>query len=478
MISWTRHATLAGALALAAVAPVGAAITTAPGWVAGAIPTPGTVQGGVVRAGDAIFVGQGAFGAGLQQVIRLDGGVATTIATGFNSLGGFAFAGGTLYVTDNGGNLVGATTGDTVYAIPNALTRTTALPALGAEVVPSGSIPFAQDVVVSGSDLVVSDGTGPGAGRVVKITGGVATNLVTGLDFTAGVALAGGNLLVGNVDGGFVGVVRAYTLAGAPLGTVVGGLSGCYAIAVDNDGSLLVSGGFAPDFSSSTVLAVAPGGAQSERASGFAFSSELFHDPARDETLVLDFGVNEITTICRDSDLDGGCDADQSCVGGVALTRAKLTLTKTALPTGDDGLKLTGEMIVPTTPAPDPVANGVRLAVTGTNGTVADVTVPGGAFDPIARSGWKVNGAGTAWTFTSKIGVAGIVKVSVKQLPVPAGRMKVKVTGKHGAFAAAPGDLPLAVAFSLAPAGQCGSADFGAGDATCVVAGANVRCKQ
>ncbi|MCW5893446.1 MAG: hypothetical protein KIT14_23270 [bacterium] len=473
MVSWTRHATLAGALALAAVAPVGAAITTAPGWVAGTIPTPDFVQGGVVRAGDAVFVGQGAFGVGLQQVIRLDGGVATTIATGFNSLGGFAFAGGTLYVTDNGGHLMGATTGDTVYAVPDALTRATALPAAGAEVVPSGSIPFAQDVVVSGSDLIVSDGTGPGAGRVVKITGGVASNLVTGFDYTAGLALAGGNLLVGNVDATFTGSVAAYTLAGTPVGPVVGGLSGCYAIDLDNDGNLLVSGGFKPDFSSSTILAVAPGGAQSERASGFVFSSELFHDPARNETLVLDVGVSEIATICRDADADGACDADQPCIGGVALTRAKLTLTKVALPTGDDGLKLTGEMIVPTSPALDPLMNGVRLAVTGAAGTVADVALPGGAYDAGTKTGWKVKGGGTAWTFSSKAGVAGITKVAVKKLPVPAGRVKVKVTGKKGAFVAGAGDLPLRATFSLDAAGQCGTSAF----ASCALAGPNVRCK-
>ena len=135
-----RFVTVAAALALAAMAlppaPAAAAVTAASGWAVHSIPTPGTVQGGVVRQGGAIFVGQGAFGAGLEQVIRLDAGGATTIATGFNSLGGFAIdAAGTLYVTDNGGNLQGAVTGDTVFAIPDAPTRTTALPAQGAEVV-------------------------------------------------------------------------------------------------------------------------------------------------------------------------------------------------------------------------------------------------------------------------------------------------------------------------------------------------------
>ena len=112
MSGHTRLVTFAAALAFAATilapAPGAAAVTAATGWAVHSIPTPGTVQGGVVRQGGATFVGQGAFGAGLEQVIRLDAGGATTIATGFNSLGGFAIdAAGTLYVTDNGGNLRG-----------------------------------------------------------------------------------------------------------------------------------------------------------------------------------------------------------------------------------------------------------------------------------------------------------------------------------------------------------------------------------
>src|SRR5262245_63532877 len=204
MLLMSRHQRLVawaialGTTALAAT-PGLAAIPAAPGWAVHAIPTPGTVQGSVVRRGNSIIVGQGAFGAGLQQVIRLDGGGATTIATGFNSLGGFALdAAGTLYVTDNGGNLTGAATGDTVYAIPDALTRTTALPALGAEVVPAGSIPFAQDVDLDGSDLLVSDAVGPGAGRVVRVSGGSVKNLIASLDYTAGLAVDGTRLLVGN----------------------------------------------------------------------------------------------------------------------------------------------------------------------------------------------------------------------------------------------------------------------------------------
>lgn len=476
LVAW---ALALGATAFAA-APGAAAVSAAPGWAAYAIPTPGTVQGGVVRRDDSILVGQGAFGAGLQQVTRLAGGVATTIATGFNALGGFALdAAGTLYVVDNGGNLAGSVTGDTVFAIPDALTRTTALPALGAEVVPAGTIPFAQDVAFDGSDLIVSDGVGPGAGRVVRVSGGVLTNLITsGLDYTAGVTVDGTRLLVGNVDGAFVGSLSEYTLAGAFVTTVAPGLTGNYAHAIDNDGSILITGGLAEDFSS-FVIAVAPGGGITQRAGGFVFSTELFHDTARDETLVLDVGVAQIEAICRDTDGDGVCNADEACSGGVAVVKPKLQLKKLDTPAGDDGLAFSGEITIPTSPALDPVAHGARVLVTDASGTVADVAIPPGLVDPETKIGWKPNKAGTSWTYANKVGLEGITKVSVKTTTKTPGLVKFKVTGKNGAFPTTPAALPLAATFTLAPAGQCGAADFAGPLATCEFNGKlnAVKCK-
>jgi hypothetical protein len=480
----SRHQRLAawaiafGATALAA-APGTAAVTTAPGWAAHAIPTPGTVQGSVVRRGDSIIVGQGAFGAGLEQVIRLDAGVPTTIATGFNSLGGFALdAAGTLYVTDNGGNLAGAVTGDTVFAIPDALTRTTALPALGAEVVPAGSIPFAQDVALDGADLIISDGVGPGAGRVVRISGGVVTNLITALDYTAGVTVDGTRLLVGNVDGSFVGSLSQFTLAGVFVTGVASGLSGNYAHAIDSDGNILITGGFADDFSS-TVIAVAPGGEITQRAAGFSFSTELFHDAARDETLVLDVAVSQIEAICRDTDGNGVCNADEACSAGAVVVKPKLQLKKLDTPAGDDGLAFSGEMTIPTSPAIDPVANGARVVVTDGDGTVADVAIPPGAVDPVTKIGWKPNKSATSWTYANKAGLVGITKVSVKTTTKTPGLVKFKVTGKNGAFPTTPGALPLAATFTLATAGQCGAADFSGPLASCEFNGkqSTVKCK-
>jgi hypothetical protein len=467
-----RFVTVAAALALAAMAlppaPAAAAVTAASGWAVHSIPTPGTVQGGVVRQGSAIFVGQGAFGAGLEQVIRLDPGGATTIATGFNSLGGFALdAAGTLFVTDNGGNLQGAATGDTLFAIPDALTRTTALPALGAEVVPAGSIPFAQDVAIAGSDLIVADAAGPGAGRVVRISRGKASDLITELDYTAGITVSGTRLLVGNVDASFVGSLSEYTLAGVLVGPLATGLSGIYAEAVDNDGNILITGGSTSDFSSSTLVALAPGGGITERAHGFTFSSELFHDTARDETLVLDVSVSAITAICRDTDGDGTCNADEPCTGGVALVKPKLQLKKLNTPTGDDGLVFGGQMTMATSPAIDPVTKGARILVADAGGTVANVAIPPGLADPVTKVGWKPNKSGTAWKYSSKLGVDGITSVSLKTTDKTPGLVTFKVVGKNGAFATTPAELPLRATLTLDPAGRCGEVDFSGPSPVC-----------
>ena len=447
----TRFGLFASLLAALVAAPAPAAVTPASGWAVHSITTPGNVQGGVVRSGSTIFVGQGTFNVGTMQVIRIDGGGATTIANGFNALGGFALDGaGTLYVVDNGGDLAGAATGDTVFAIPNALTRTTALPAVGAEVVPAGTIPAAADVALDGKDLIVSDAGGPNAGRVFRVSKGTATPIITsGLDYTAGVLVDGTRLLVGNSDASFVGSVKEYTLAGTLVGPVVEGLGGSYAHVLDNAGNLLVSGDF-----TGKLVAVAPGGAVTNRATGFTFSTEMFHDTVRNETLVLDIGTS-IVAICRDDDTDGTCNADEPCVGGVAIESPKLILKKQATAAGDDGLKLTGEMTIPTAPAIDPATNGVRLVVEDAAGTVAFAAIPGGA-------GWKVNPAGTVWKYVDPVGVAGIVKVVVKTVPSTPGLVRFTVVGKKGAFATLPASLPLQATFMLNAAGQCGEVSFAA----------------
>src|SRR5438093_1044653 len=379
-------------LALFTAAPTArGAVVAAPGYAVHTIPTPDTVEGGVVRQGDAILVGQGpGFTAGAQSIVRLDAGGPTTIATGFNALGGSALApDGTLYVVDNcftGDGCGTTTTGDTVYAIPDALTRTTAVTAAGHEVVPSGTLPFAGDVFVApGGAALVSDAAGNGAGRVVKVVPGMATDLIAGLDLVGGITFAADGTVriidaFLNPDFSTTGKVLEYQLDGTPLGTLVSGLTGGFAAATDGAGNVLVSGIGA--FGTSKVIAVAPDGSVSDRATGFSFSSDVFFDAARDEALVLDFGVTDIVAICRDQDGDGVCDADDNCplvadpgqadadgdgIGdasdpctGAAITGAKLALGKLGAPAGDDTMAFKGRMTLPVAPAIGPVTTGVR----------------------------------------------------------------------------------------------------------------------
>jgi hypothetical protein len=446
---------LAAAAALAA-ASAHAQVTTSPGFTTRTIDTPDIVAGGVVSAGDAVFVGQGDFGPGGQIVVRLDAdGNPTTIATGFNSLGGFDWDGAkdTLYVVDNGGEQPGATSGDTVYAIPQASTRTTPVAAADVAVVPSGTIPFAQDVVVAPDGLLVSDGAGPGAGRVLHVVPGIATPLVGGLDYASGLALVGGGLDVANVDGAFVGSIAKYTLTGAPAGTLVGGLSGVYGLAVDRD-FVLATGGVADD-SSGTLVAVAPDGSVTERARGFDFSGDVHFDPLRGEALVLDFQATEITAVCRDDyDGDDSCDV---CAGG-GIEKAQVLAARLNGDPGTQKLVVKGQLrLAPAAAAAvDPLRHGVRIVVSDdTADPILDTTIPPGPYDATTHHGWRTNAAHTAFTWTSRTPGDEYGKVVVKANH-KTGVVRIAASGRKSDIDVSDADFPLGLALVLAEDGGCG----------------------
>ena len=462
---------------LLAARPAVGAVVAATGYAAHTIPTADPVAGGVVRRGRAVLVGQGTFGAGGERIVRLDGS-ATTVATGFNSLGGFDLdAAGTLYVADNGGDQTGAATGDTLFAIPDALTRTAAVSAVGQEVLPEGTIPFAMDVLVGpDGSVLVTDAAGPGAGRVVRVRKGAAANLIGGLNIQ-GIGLgAKGTLLVSALDDTYtVGTILRYMPRGAARGTFASGLSGAFDHVLDTDGDLLVSG-------SGKVVVLAPdGSALPDRASGFAFSTAMFFDRARDELLVLDSGASAIDAVCRDRDGDGVCDVDDDCptvgdpaqadtdmdgVGdacacaGSAIEKARVTIGNLVTPPGDDTLAIKGEMTVPASPAVDPVTTGMRILVRDGSGTVLNATIPGGAFDELHQAGWKVSKRG-AFTYQSALGLLGIRSVTLKPSSRTPGLVTLAVAGKAGSYVADPAHLPLRAYVALASAaGQCGLATF------------------
>jgi len=274
-------------------------------YIVGAITLPSAAQGDVEVVGTAIVVGQGSFGAGSESVIRRDAdGTITTLATGFNSLANFAqrAGGDVVFVTDNGGSLEGATTGDTVFAIEDPRTASVSVTANGQEVAPAGSVPFAQGLAIGpDGEVYVSSAAGSTNGSVLKhrsILFPPFAPLATGFGYTAGLAFgADGHLFVGDVDGTtFAGRVVELDETGALVHTLASGLSGAFDQAFDRDGSLLVSGGFTGDFSSSTIVSIDPTGTVSEFAHGFAFSTGLTVDPVGGRVYALDSGSNTVTT--------------------------------------------------------------------------------------------------------------------------------------------------------------------------------------
>ena len=153
--------------------------------------------------------------------------------------------------------------------------------------------------------------------------------------------------------------------------------------------------------------------------------------------------------------------------GCVTVTSPKLTLNKLNTLPGDDKLSFTGTFSLPApiTPALDPLTNGIRVLLQNAAAAVLDVTIPGGALvDPKGGAGWKVNTAGTIWTYTDKSPkpLAGIYQVVVQdQSKKSPGLVKLTVKGKKGIYGVAPETLPVSVHIALPPSDQqCAIATF------------------
>jgi len=286
-------------LALSALAETASAAPIAPGYVVSYVTAPGPVAGDVVYAGGAIFVGSGGFGIGGQSIVRIDGAGTTVLASGFNSLGGMQYdpIGDRLLTGDNAADQAGATTGDTIYAIPNPF-GTPGAPASAAslELLPMGSIPGYSDLLLdpsdpSGDTLYVGDSAFAPSGRILAVSISSATTSVvqTGLSFTGGVASDGTSLFFGEAIFGSGGNLYRVPL-GSPtdvralVSTV---LAGQFDLEVPGNGSLLTSGG-------SEIIRVDPvTGAQTPVASGFGFTGGVFEDAGTGVIYALDgFGAS------------------------------------------------------------------------------------------------------------------------------------------------------------------------------------------
>jgi hypothetical protein len=178
---------------------------------------------------------------------------------------------------------------------------------------------------------------------------------------------------------------------------------------------------------------------------------------------------------------------DTACETAGPVSKSSLSVSKLDTPPGDDTLTFKGELIVPHpfVPALDPVAVGVAVAIEDSAGVrPIDVTVPGGAYDPATKVGWRIARNGTSWTYVDKSAapVGGITSVKIKDLSKKQpGLVRVKVTGKRGSYPVDTGSLPLTGIVVLdppnAPTAQCGVATFVGPEQRCTTNGRGVNCK-
>ncbi len=266
-------------LLIASIASIASATPTSGSYNVSFIPTSGPAAGDVLEVGGAVFAAVGSFGA--QSIVRIDGGGETVLADGFSALGGFAYDA----VNDRllvGDNFLGASTGDTLYEVPNPFgSPGSPAAALGLELLAAGSVPGYADIVLDPSDptgdtVFVSDASGffPPLGVVLQVvlSTQVVTTIQTGLEFSAGLATDGTSLFIGNAL-----LAGGGDLSSVPVGspTDVASFIGSYAGGLFDaeyapDGSLLISSG-------GSILRVDPiTGTSSLVASGFGFAAGLF----------------------------------------------------------------------------------------------------------------------------------------------------------------------------------------------------------
>ena len=161
--------------------------------------------------------------------------------------------------------------------------------------------------------------------------------------------------------------------------------------------------------------------------------------PDTDSDTVCD-AIDNCDTIANtdqaNGDSDSFGDACDPCTNIVPTvpSKTKLILSKILPPATDDKLNFKGFFTaVPNSPTVDPVTNGLRVLVSDSLGnTPIDVTIPGGAYNPVTKIGWKVNGSGTAWKYKNSTSpVNGIYKAQLKAYSSTPGKYKFGGQGEE-----------------------------------------------
>ncbi len=181
----------------------------------------------------------------------------------------------------------------------------------------------------------------------------------------------------------------------------------------------------------------------------------------------------------------GPCPTD--CKAGANATSARLDIRRLATPPGDDALTLRGRITAPAPfdPALDPVETGVAIVVEKASGErLVDVSIPGGAYDPVLRAGWKPLRSRAGWRYVDRrrSPPGDIYDVVIHDLSrhTPGG-LHFRAKARRGAYSLTADDLPLSAFFSVDPptaeTGQCGRATFSAPDEACSYTPNRVVCR-
>jgi hypothetical protein len=246
---------IAAALAVASIiGEAGAATTPASGYLYSREVLDELTEGCIAEAPGGVFVGVGpalsfpASGKTRDIVFVSDTGGTRTVATGLNSISDCVYdaAAELLYVTDSGAEFSGATTGDTVFAIPG---DAESVAVDGLELLTSGSIAQAFGIDLFGDGLLVSNAVGGGLGSVIEVDlSGVTpetSTFASGFDYTGGLTVQADRVLVSEaIQPAFQNAIYAYTNAGVFVDTLSGPTyaHGSVDLATASDGRVLASG--------------------------------------------------------------------------------------------------------------------------------------------------------------------------------------------------------------------------------------------
>ncbi len=225
------------------------------------------------------------------------------------------------------------------------------------------------------------------------------------------------------------------------------------------------------DAASFAALASTPGGAQTFTC----------HPPGTGDRALDGDGDG----VANGDEIDEGTDPrDAASVpfvcapGGAfeALTGVKLTINKNDAPSGDEGLTLKAQW-TPSggVPAIDLIQDGLNVLFRAPSGAIVLHRRLFGA--AVGKGpGWRVNSAGTKWSYKSKVSGGGIEGASVSV--IKGTRIKVQIKGKSNDFRLTATDLRLEIVLGgddAASAGRCATRTFG-GDTVCVLKPKVLKC--